>query len=230
MRTKIEPEFLNYIIEHGIDPGARLPTIAKMSAEIGISVGKLREQLEVARSRGLVSVKPRVGIQREPFDFLPVTRDSVLFALASGEAEFEHFSLVRQAIEMGFWMPAVEKLQSEDRDLLRGLVARAWDKLYGDPVLIPNMEHRQLHLTIFRRLDNPFVQGILEAYWDIYEAIELTRVASYQYWIEVWNYHEQIVEAVCNQEFLRGQQLLVEHFELLPTVTASMWRNGQRPA
>lgn len=230
MRKKIEPEFLNYIIEQKIVPGARLPTLAEMSNEIGISVGKLREQLEVARSRGLVSVKPRVGTQREPFDFLPVTRDSVLFGLASGEAEFEHFSELRQAIETGLWMPAVTRLQSEDNETLRQLVKQAWEKLYGDPVLIPNMEHRQLHLTLFRRLDNPFVKGILEAYWDIYETIELTRLASYQYWLEVWDYHEKIVDAICNEEFLRGQQLLVEHFELLPTVTASVWRNGQRPA
>lgn len=230
MRKKIEPEFLNYIIDQKIAPGARLPTLAEMSNEIGISVGKLREQLEVARSRGLVSVKPRVGTQREPFDFLPVTRDSVLFGLASGEAEFEHFSELRQAIESGLWMPAVSRLQSADHETLRHLVAQAWEKLYGDPVLIPNLEHRQLHLTIFQRLDNPFVKGILEAYWDIYETIELTRLASYQYWLEVWDYHEKIVEAICNEEFLRGQQLLIEHFELLPTVTASVWRNGQRPA
>lgn len=230
MQKKIEPEFLNYIIEQKIAPGARLPTLAEMSSEIGISVGKLREQLEVARSRGLVSVKPRVGTQREPFDFLPVARDSVLFGLASGEAEFEHFSELRQAIESGLWLPAVTRLQSDDHETLRHLVAQAWEKLYGDPVLIPNSEHRQLHLTIFQRLDNPFVKGILEAYWDIYETIELTRLASYQYWLEVWDYHEKIVEAICNEEFLHGQQLLIEHFELLPTVTASVWRNGQRPA
>lgn len=230
MRRKIEPEFLRYIIEQNIAPGARLPTIAEMSADIGISVGKLREQLEVARSRGLVSVKPRVGTQREPFDFLPVTRDSVLFALASQEAEFEHFSELRQAVETSLWLPAVQQLQSEDHELLRALVVQAWNKLKGDPVLIPNLEHRQLHLTIFRRLENPFVKGILEAYWDIYEAIELTQLASYQYWIEVWTYHEKIVEAICDGEFLQGKQLLLEHFELLPTVTASMWRNGQRPA
>lgn len=230
MQKKLDSEFLNYIIEQKITPGARLPTLAEMSDDIGISVGKLREQLEVARSRGLVSVKPRVGTQREPFDFLPIARDSVLFSLASGEAEFEHFSELRQAIETGLWTQAVTRLQQEDLEALKNLVKQAWDKLYGDPVLIPNMEHRQLHLTIFRRLDNPFVKGILEAYWDIYEAIELTRLASYQYWLEVWEYHEKIVQAICDEEFLHARQLLVEHFELLPTVTASMWRNGHRPA
>lgn len=230
MQKKIESEFLNYIIEQKIAPGARLPTLAQMSAEIGISVGKLREQLEVARSRGLVSVKPRVGTQREPFNFLPIARDSVLFGLASGEAQFEHFSELRQAVETGLWMPAVMRLQTEDLEILNSLITGAWDKLYGEPVLIPNLEHRQLHLAIFKRLDNPFVLGILEAYWDIYEVIELTRLASYQYWLEVWDYHEKIVEAICNGEFVRGQQLLLDHFELLPTVNASVWRNGQRPA
>ena len=230
MQKKIESEFLNYIIEQKIAPGARLPTLAQMSAEIGISVGKLREQLEVARSRGLVSVKPRVGTQREPFNFLPIARDSVLFGLASGEAQFEHFSELRQAVETGLWMPAVMRLQTEDLEILNSLITGAWDKLYGEPVLIPNLEHRQLHLAIFKRLDNPFVLGILEAYWDIYEVIELTRLASYQYWLEVWDYHEKIVEAICNGEFVRGQQLLLDHFELLPTVNTSVWRNGQRPA
>lgn len=226
---RIKPEFLNYIIEQKIEPGARLPTLADMSSEIGISIGKLREQLEVARSRGLVSVKPRVGTQREPFDFLPVTRDSVLFGLASGEAEFEHFSELRQVIESGFWMPAVKRLTDEDKVRLRELVARAWEKLHGDPVLIPNTEHRQLHLTLFKQLDNPFVKGILEAYWAIYEAIELTRLASYQYWLEVWDYHEKIVEAIWEEDFLRGQHLLLEHFDLLPTVKPTVWENGERP-
>ena len=226
MAHKIDSELLSYIIEQNVPPGGRLPTLAEMSEEIGISVGKLREQLEVARSRGLVTVRPRLGTQREPFDFLPVVRDSAVFGLASGEAEFEHFSALRQAIETGLWTPAVKRLTAEDYSELRRLVACAWDKLRGDPVHIPNGEHRQLHLTIFNRLDNPFVKGILEAYWDIYESIELTRLASYQYWLEVWDYHEKIVEAICMNDFVRGQQLLLEHFELLPTVTSTVSPNG----
>jgi len=229
MAHKLESELLSYIIDQNVPPGGRLPTLAKMSAEIGISVGKLREQLEVARSRGLVTVRPHLGTHREPFDFLPVVRDSAIFGLASGEAEFQHISELRQAIETGLWMPAVKRLTAEDHSKLRQLVKHAWDKLRGDPVHIPNGEHRELHLTIFNRLDNPFVKGILEAYWDIYGSIELTRLASYQYWLEVWDYHEKIVEAICSNDFMRGQQLLLEHFELLPTVTSTVSPNGERP-
>jgi hypothetical protein len=33
----------------------------------------------------------------------------------------------------------------------------------------------------------------------------------------VWSYHEQIVDALCADEFERGRQLLNEHFALLQT-------------
>lgn len=223
----LDSDFLNYVIEREIPAGERLPTLVKISDDIGISVGKLREQLEVARSMGLVSVRPRVGTLRESFDFRPPVRDSALFGLASGEAKFEHFSQLRRSIEGGLWTEAVTQLEPEDVERLQELLRKAWAKLRGDAVHIPNQEHRQLHLTIFSRLENPFVKGVLEAYWDIYEASELTRWASYQYWIEVWDYHERIVEAIQNQEFELGRKLLVEHFELLPTVASAISSNGE---
>jgi DNA-binding FadR family transcriptional regulator len=224
---KLDSAFLNYMVERDVLPGERLPTLAEMSEDIGMSVGKLREQLEVARTLGLVSVRPRVGTQREPFDFLPAVRNSAFFGLATGEASFSQFSQLRRVLETGLWDEAVVRLTEADKERLREIVAQAWQKLREEPVHIPNREHRALHLTIFSRLDNPFVQGILEAYWDMYEASELTRLASYDYWLTVWSYHEQLVDAICAGEFERGRQLLVEHFRLLPTVQPTVSDNGE---
>ena len=213
---KLDSRFLNFIIEKKILPGDKLPPLTDISSELGVSVGKLREQLEVARNLGLVSVRPRVGIQRQEFDFAPAVLQSVLFGLATKEATFEQYSRLRRSVEASFWHDAVVLLTPEDKQDLKALLQRAWEKLRGEPIHVPNYEHRQLHLTIFRRLDNPFVQGILSAYWDAYEASELTRFARYQYWIDVWTYHEQIVDALCVDDFDRGRQLLIQHFSLLP--------------
>jgi DNA-binding FadR family transcriptional regulator len=215
--TKLDSQFLNYLIEAQIAPGERVPTLQEIGNELGISVGKLREQLEVARNLGLVSVRPRVGIQREPLDFSRAILPSVLFSLGTGEASFIQFSQLRRAIETELWSQAVVLLTEDDKSRLRQVVNQAWQKLRGQPIHVPNGEHRQFHLLIFSRLDNPFVQGLLASYWDAYEASELTRFASYQYWLDVWNYHERIVDALCANEFELGQQLLVEHFDLLPT-------------
>jgi len=227
----LDSTFLQYLVDKAIAPGQRLPALSDISQELGVSVGKLREELEVARNMGVVSVRPRLGIQREPFDFSQVLMDGVSFSLATGDAEFESYSQLRQVVEAGFWAQAVTLLTAKDIECLQELVTKAWGKLRGEPIHIPNREHREFHLTIFSRLSNPFVQGVLVAYWEAYQASELTRFASYQYWIEVWTYHERIVNALEDKEFSLGRQLLVEHFSLLkslPTTAVEVpYESGQ---
>lgn len=212
-------DLLHYLVDQQIAPGDRIPALSELSDELDVSVSKLREQLELARQLGIVSVRPRHGTRREKFDFHPAVQTSLFFGLATGEATFEQFSELRQTIETTMWAEAVTHLTGEDKAELMAIMTKAWGKLRGHPVHIPNGEHRALHLKIFSRLENPFVQGLLKAYWDAYEATELTRFADYQYWLDVWNYHQQIVDAICRGDFEDGREFLVKHFQLLPTVT-----------
>ena len=68
----------------------------------------------------------------------------------------------------------------------------------------PHAEHRALHLTIFRRLNNPFVRGLLEAYWEAYEAVGLSLYSDFHYLREVWTYHDQIVAAITAGDVIQG--------------------------
>jgi DNA-binding FadR family transcriptional regulator len=104
----------------------------------------------------------------------------------------------------------------------------AWDKLSEPRIQIPFQEHRELHLTIYRRLDNPFVVGLLEAYWDAYEAVELNTYADLAYLQAVWRYHEAIVAAICG-EVAEGKRLLVEHMQLLNARGAPMEMTAPTP-
>ena len=65
-----------------MQPDEKLPSLQDISKEIGISVGKLREQLEVARTLGIVSVRPHHGTIRLPYDFAPAVQASLSFGLA----------------------------------------------------------------------------------------------------------------------------------------------------
>ncbi|MCA9940102.1 MAG: FadR family transcriptional regulator [Anaerolineales bacterium] len=217
--SKLKPDFLRYLAEHPATNGETLPTLADIGAEMGVSVGKLREQLEFARHLGLISIRPRVGMKREPFDFMPAVLPSLLYSMATGEASFMQFSQLRQTLEAAMWPEAVVKLTPADKTQLRAIIDNAWSKLRGEPVHVPNREHRDLHMTIFTHLENPFVRGILNAYWEAYEASELTRLADYGYWLRVWDYHERIVDALCRDDFDEGLELLVAHFKLLPTLS-----------
>jgi DNA-binding FadR family transcriptional regulator len=164
-----------------------------------------------------VEVKPgRGGTRRRPFSFTPAIRQSLGYALALGDGHFEKYSELRNHVEFAYWNEAVQKLTSEDKKELQTLVTRAWDKLRRTPIQVPHEEHRTLHLLIYSRLENPFVTGILEAYWDAYEAVRLNVFAGgYEYLQEVWQYHQKMVEAICNNNFKAGYDALVTHTDLL---------------
>ncbi|GAB4508748.1 MAG: FadR/GntR family transcriptional regulator [Anaerolineae bacterium] len=210
-------DLLNFIIEQHFHPGDRLPTITELQDEehLNISASKVREQLEVARALGLVEVRSRTGMRLKEYSFAPAVRLSLLFALASNPGHFHMFSELRNHIELAFWHEACTLLQEEDKLLMRRCVQEARKKLNSEWIRIPNEEHRTFHLTVFKRLQNPFVQGLLEAYWDAYDAVLLNSYAEYDYLQSVWDYHERILDAICAQAYDEAQTLFIEHTQLL---------------
>jgi DNA-binding FadR family transcriptional regulator len=208
-------ELLIYLAQKAYPPGTRLPAIQELSITLGISTGKLREQLEVARQLGLVEVRPKTGIRTLDFSFSQVIKTGLSFALTLDPEFFFQFGVLRNNVEAAFWHEAVRQLQPEDKDHLLDLLENAWAKLRGYPIQIPHDEHRELHLTIFSRLENPFVVGLLEAYWEAYEAVGLNMYADYSYLESVWNYHEQMVQAILNGDEESGYRALIEHTGLI---------------
>ena len=218
LRERVSPdisEFLRYLAVHE-EAENKLPSLSDLSRELGLSVASLREQLEVARALGLVEVRPRLGTRRRTYSFTPAVRQSLRYALALNDEHFRKYSELRNHVEFAFWYEAVEKLTGEDKAELRAIVARAWEKLRRAQIQVPHEEHRNLHLLVYSRLENPFVTGILEAYWDAYESVGLNVFAGgYDYLQEVWQYHEQMVEGICNGDFEAGYEALVKHTDLL---------------
>jgi DNA-binding FadR family transcriptional regulator len=211
-------DLLEYIASAGNGYSERLPSLESLSAEHGVSISVLREQLQVARVLGLVEVKPRTGIRRLPYTFAPAVRESLSYALARDRHAFDQFADVRRHLERAYWFEAVERLNTEDIQHLQDLVTRADELLHGDPVRVPHAEHRELHLTIFQYLENPFVLGLLEAYWSAYEEVGLNRYAGIKYLEQVWDYHRKMVKALADGDKAKGHQLLNEHFDLIDKI------------
>jgi DNA-binding FadR family transcriptional regulator len=162
-----------------------------------------------------VEAKPRTGLRRLPYSFTPAVDQSLAYAITIDQEYFLKFADLRQHLETAYWYQAVDLLTDEDKADLVRLVEGAWGKLRGTPIQIPQYEHRQLHLTIYKRLDNPFVSGILEAYWEAYEAVGLNLYAGYRYLEEVWTYHQQMVDGIFSGDLEAGYQALLEHTDLI---------------
>ncbi len=207
--------FLEYLAESSEQDNDRLPPLFEISKKLGVSIASLREQLEVARVMGLVEIKPKTGLRRLDYSFLPGLLNNLAYALRVDNDHFQEFSDLRNHLESSYWLQAVALLTSDDHEHLRSLVVDAKRKLKGNPIQIPQLEHKELHLCIYRRLNNPFVAGILEAYWEMYEAEGLSLYADLEYLKIVWDYHEQMVEAICSGDFQRGFQALMDHMDLI---------------
>ena len=226
LRTRINPnslsEFLRYLAGHGDENGQQLPALSDLSRELGVSIASLREQLEVARALGLVEVRPRTGTKRLPYSFTPAVRQSLRYALILSNEYFRKYSELRKHIESAYWYEAVQLLTEEDKQELQALLVHAKEKLQGNPILVPHEEHRKLHMVIYQRLENPFVTGLLEAYWDAYEAVGLNVfTGGLSYLEDVWEYHTQMVQAICNNNYEAGYQALIQHTDLLHQLMAS---------
>lgn len=206
--------FLSYLAKHP-DKDGDLPSLNDLSQELGISVAALREQLEVARALGFVEVRPRVGITRLPYQFSAAVTQSLRYAIELDNAYFYAFADLRKHVELAYWDEAVRKLTDTDKAMLQELMSRAWRKLNGAPPQIPHEEHRDLHLLIYRKLDNVFVLGILEGYWTAYQAIGLNVYADIDYLREVWEYHQRIVDSIISGNYQAGYEALKAHTDLI---------------
>lgn len=206
--------FLRYLATRACDE-EKIPSLSQLSKELKINTATLREQLEVARALGVVEVRPRTGIRRLPYSFGPAVLQSLFYALTISPECFEAYSDLRNHVETAFWKQAVSCLTPEDIRELCLLLEQAEEKLGRDPVQIPQVEHRELHLTVYRRLDNPFVTGILEAYWDMYEAVGLALYTDLAYLRSVWQYHRRMVEAIVDGDLEAGFRAMVDHVDLI---------------
>lgn len=216
-KQTVEPlsEFIHYLAQSHASGQADLPSLTVLSQELGASVASVREQLEVARVLGWVEVKPRTGIRRLPYSFYPTVKQSLSYAIKLDQNHFQQYADLRNHLEAAYWLEAVSKLTSEDREELQALLAQAQEKLAHNPVQIPHQEHRCLHLNIYRRLNNTFVTGIFECYWDLYESLGMDVYANYEYLKEIWKYHAQMVDAICAENYQAGFEALITHKDLL---------------
>jgi DNA-binding FadR family transcriptional regulator len=207
--------FISYLIERNLNGNQNLPALEQLRQELGLSLSTLREQLEVARIMGFVEVKPKTGTHLKDYSFTPAILSSASYAVDIDPSLFQAYSDLRNHIESTYWVQSVSLLTTTDYQRLQELVKIATGKLNGKPVSIPHKEHRELHLLLYSRLQNPFVYGILEAYWELYEAKGLNIYADLSYLKEVWQYHEKLVNAIVLGEFELGYKMLTEHRSLL---------------
>lgn len=208
-------ELLSYLATLSDEDDQRIPPLNILSKQLGISVATLREQLTEARSLGIVEVKPKAGIRKLPYDFSAALKPGLHYAILGGCLSYEQFSDLRKHLEIAYFIEAAQTLDTRTIDRLDQLVKEAQLIIQRNPGMVPAKEHREFHTLIYKHLENQYLDGILDAFWEVYHLSGMEVYPDYTYVERVWQYHERIVDQLRNRNYASGLSLLIEHMDLL---------------
>ena len=194
-----------------------VPSISELSSQLGISTASVREQLEVPKELGFVEVRTRTGIQKREFCLTRPLTLSMKYGLRVDPDLFQEYASLRQQLEIAYWYQACALLEKNHIKELWKLEERAIRKINQNPVVIPTLEHREFHLSIYRPLNNRVLNSVLETYWELYQASQINIYRNHEYLESVWSYHHQMLEAIASKAYEKGYDALVTHFDLMKT-------------
>lgn len=208
-------EFLTYLASISDVKEQRIPPLNQLSKQLGISIATLREQLEVARSLGIVEVKPKIGIRKLPFDFSASLKPGFTYAIQNGCLSYSKLADLRKHLETAYFVEAAQTLDLLTLDRLDYLVKTSIQTIKLNPGRVPVQEHREFHTLIYKHLQNQYLDGILDSFWEVYHLSGLEVYPDFTYTEKVWQYHARIVDQLRKRDFSSGLSLLVEHMDLL---------------
>ena len=208
-------ELLKYLASIPEGENQRIPPLSELSQTLGISVATLREQLEAARLLGIVEIKPKAGIKKTRYELKPALLASLTYGVQVNNRLFWQVADMRKHLEAAYYIEAAQNLSTADKEELTALVKKAQQKLRSIPSQLPNAEHREFHLTMYRRLNNKLVYSILETYWDLYRLTGMDVYTDINYVDRVWQFHSRVVEQIRNGNYTQGMQILLEHMDLI---------------
>ncbi len=146
------------IVEGRLEAGDKLPNAEELSDELGVSRTVTREALRVLEEKGLVSARPKVGIQVLPLtQWKMLDRDVLMWHYLSGpSAEFvRNLMEVRRIIE-----PAAAQLAAKNATPAEiDAIAAAYDELAAsvNDLAAYKEADRTFHTAIFEASHNPLL-------------------------------------------------------------------------
>ncbi len=210
----------DFIKSRDLGPGDRLPAEAVLAAELGVSRLSLREATRSLQTLGVIEAQHGNGLFVSSFSFRPLI-EQLPYGLATTGMALEEILTAREAMEVGL-MPAVAR--NPDADVLAECtrLAGKMAELEAAGQEIAEVD-RAFHLLLYKGLQNPLVDNLIELFWEIFvrlgDAIPAPKEAGRA------AVHLRIVEALQSGEPLEAVQRMQDHFNDV-RVRAAMLRDA----
>jgi DNA-binding FadR family transcriptional regulator len=159
----VQDELKRYIIENNLRPGAPLPSEGDLAERLGVGRNSVREAVKALEALGIIEVKVGSGLFVRGFSLDPLLNNLTDLMLA----DVELLSEIREArrfLEIGMIDHVIDAVDERQLAHLRSIL-KEWRESASDRGY--SAEHdRAFHQAVWDNLNNRFVSGILERFWE----------------------------------------------------------------
>jgi DNA-binding FadR family transcriptional regulator len=158
----------DFIREHNLRAGDRLPPEAVLAAELEVSRPSLREATRSLQTLGVIEARPGNGLFVAEFSFRPLI-EQLPYGLAESGQALDEILTAREAMESGL-MAAVVRMNAHDELARCAELAERMSELEsrGEPFAEVD---RDFHLSLYQTLGNPLVENLIELFWELFSRL-----------------------------------------------------------
>ncbi len=214
---QVYDEIKQYIKEHNLQPGDKLPTEMEICESLGVSRNVLREALKSLEITGVVTSKPGVGIIIREFNSDFFMSSLISHVDASNDSKIkDYIEELRHVLELGFDQKAFYSLGLADIDRMNEQVTIMQSHLGVDnggtkPLGIEFAKaDAMFHKTMFSKVDNVLLSSIIDFFW-AYDKYYNTKLSSKSIEITIEK-HERIIKALYDHDYEKFHQAMIYHY------------------
>ncbi|MBL3699364.1 FadR/GntR family transcriptional regulator [Leucobacter luti] len=211
LSEQVADALMSRILEENLQPGDQLPTEPELIESFGVSRTVIREAGRTLIARGVVSIRPRRGMQVAEFDERNLSRQVALM-LRLGGGTFAQLMEMRAALEPD--MAAAAALRRSDAEVaelqhLVDLIAVTEGVDFDREAHIAN--DLEFHSVIARSTGNPFFRHLILPFNEILTATYLQSPGYAPERSKTHEEHARIAEAIASGDADLARSLSIVH-------------------
>ncbi|MGX4762832.1 FadR/GntR family transcriptional regulator [Corynebacterium minutissimum] len=208
-----------FIRDNALKPGDTLPTESELCEELGFSRSSVREAIRILTTLDIVEVRHGTGTFVSGTSLKALVQGLIFRATLDADDNLETLRNVveiRQAIDLSIGKEIISKLESSKLERLVSIVDKMSAK--RDQGLNFAEEDREFHQVLLSEIDNSIIRELNDVFWQVHmNVIPLRKLEEPQEFSRTVRAHQDIVDALQNNDLEKYQESVLRHYEPLLT-------------
>jgi DNA-binding FadR family transcriptional regulator len=203
----------NYIIDHGLQPGDRLPTENELAIALQVGRSSIREAVKSLEVLGVIETRVGEGMFVRSFNCDSIL-DNLPYSMLFDRDDLEEILDIRIALELYHIDKAVMNMSEENLNSIKN-VLKEMNKAVKEQNKHKFVEaDKKFHSLLYAPINNNLLIKLITIFWDLLANAEDFNKISEPNIDLSYKRHLNIYKAIESKKCYLLTELLTEHFEI----------------